>query len=409
MIALADALMASGDTSEEAYIFLQDALQEKNFKEEVLSRLAVLETKQGKLDKAQRHLLESIRIHTEKNSGWPEDSQIFRSLEILSKAMTNRENGHEELFNFITAIEFAGSKDTPALIIPLWELGGMYYRMHNLPLAAQFRQRSLDLRIKTFGGNHPSLIRHTFELGALYEEQKKDDKARVLLDRSIDLCRKIYGPGSLQEAESWHTMMELHHQEENYDKSVECGLKALAIDKPHVKERPLAVLRDLNDIAKSLLDDGKLDSAGPYIKQADEILKKLPEDFSNSDYVLYCFESSINRFEYAILKGNYPRGLRELEKIHKLLSYRVNHFPGERYNQTCSFVLTHHALDKALKVMYERSAYTTREEDREAFSSGMAKIQEAVRIPDFDKALDEMAALIPIYRRVLLDPGFGKP
>jgi tetratricopeptide (TPR) repeat protein len=90
----------------------------------------------------------------------------------------------------------------PDVAISLNQLGVLYDTQSRYDDAEQLFKRSLAIREKTLGPNHPDVAESLNALALLYTDQGRHDDAEQLFKRSLAIREKTFGPNDRDVAEA---------------------------------------------------------------------------------------------------------------------------------------------------------------------------------------------------------------
>jgi CHAT domain-containing protein/Tfp pilus assembly protein PilF len=182
-----------------------------------------------------------------------------------------------------------------------------------IPLA----QRSLAIREKALGTDHPNVATSLNNLALLYDSQGKYAQAEPLHQRSLAILEKVLGTDHLDFASSLNNLAELYRNQGKYAQAEPLAKRSLAIlEKVLGTEHP-SVATSLNNLAVLYLNQGKYAQAEPLYQRSLAILEKaLGTDHPNvatslnNLALLY-----LNQGKYAQAEPLYQRSLAILEKV----------------------------------------------------------------------------------------------
>ena len=150
----------------------------------------------------------------------------------------------------------------------------MYRSQGNYPSAEPLYKRSLAIREKALGVEHPSVATSLNNLALLYRSQGNYPSAEPLYKRSLAISEKALGVEHPDVATSLNNLAELYRSQGNYPvaeplfkRSLAILEKALGADHPNVSA-------SLNNLALLYEAQGNYPAAEPFYKRALEIAKK---------------------------------------------------------------------------------------------------------------------------------------
>jgi tetratricopeptide (TPR) repeat protein len=136
-------------------------------------------------------------------------------------------------------------------------------------------ERSLAIREKVFGDEHPDVALSLNNLAGLHQTQGNYDQAKPLYERSLAIREKVFGKEHPDVALSFNNLAELHQSQGNYDQAKPLYERAFAIwEKIHGKEHP-SVAISLNNLALLHKTQGHYDQAKPLYERSLAIFEKV--------------------------------------------------------------------------------------------------------------------------------------
>jgi tetratricopeptide (TPR) repeat protein len=147
-------------------------------------------------------------------------------------------------------------------------------------------ERSLAIREKALGPEHPTVAKSLNNLAALYDSQGQYGKAEPLYQRSLGVSEKALGPEHPDVATSLNNLAELYYVQGQYAKAEPLFQRSLAIrEKAPGPEHP-TVANSLNNLALLYHAQGQYAKAEPLYQRSLAIREKAlgPEhpDVANS-------------------------------------------------------------------------------------------------------------------------------
>ena len=175
----------------------------------------------------------------------------------------------ERLLAHTRVVAWAADDDIGASLGDLFgQIGRYYYDRAAYAEAAPAMQRSLDIREKALGPDHPDVGTSLNNLAGLYEAQGKYDLAEPLYKRTITILEKALGPDHPSVGTSLNNLAGLYEAQGKYDlaeplykRTITILEKALGPDHPSVGT-------SLNNLAILLANTDRLDEAAPLATRA---------------------------------------------------------------------------------------------------------------------------------------------
>lgn len=115
-------------------------------------------------------------------------------------------------------------------------------------------------------------------IGRIYGELAQYDEARALLERAIDQRRQVFGPATLEVAESMAHLGRVMTETGDFERAESLHRKALDLRRDLAGELSEEAASSLFDLATTLFELGRFDEARPYVETALAIRRRLPED-----------------------------------------------------------------------------------------------------------------------------------
>jgi len=139
----------------------------------------------------------------------------------------------------------------------LYGLGSYYWSMeHNLPKAVECYQKSLAMRRKIYGEEHPSIAQSLSNLGSAFSQQGDLSAALECFSQSLEMRRKLHGPEHPYVASSLSLLGSAYLLKRELSEAVNCLSLALEIKKNFYGEEHPDVAASLNSLGAVLLEKG---------------------------------------------------------------------------------------------------------------------------------------------------------
>ena len=135
-------------------------------------------------------------------------------------------------------------------------------------------QRSLAIREKALGPDHPEVARSLNNLALLYKEQGKYPETEPLYRRSLAIREKALGPDHLDVARSLNNLAELYRVQGKYAIAEPLHKRSLAIKERGLEPDHPDLASSLNNLAALYRRQGKYTEAEPLYTRALRIREK---------------------------------------------------------------------------------------------------------------------------------------
>jgi len=181
-----------------------------------------------------------------------------------------------------------------------------------IPLA----QRSVAIRERTLGPNHPDLAGSLNLLAALYLGQGRYTDAEPLFQRALAIREKAFGPEHLAVAESLSNLAALYDGQGRYADAEPLYKRSLAIREKALGPDHPDVAATLNNLARLYVDQGRAAVAEPLYKRALSIREKAlgPDNPAVAQALNNLAELYWNQGRYADAEPAMKRALAIIEK-----------------------------------------------------------------------------------------------
>jgi tetratricopeptide (TPR) repeat protein len=169
-------------------------------------------------------------------------------------------------------------KDQPEIQATLMSTMGNVYR--NLGLYEQsspLLERTVELREKMLGPDHPSVAASLFDLSLLRKEEAGYEKALSLAKRALDIYEKTRGPEHASTLKAVENVGAVYWKMGKFDEAESLLVRALEVRKKVLGAESLEVASSLNNLANLADDRGQYDKAEAYYKGALAIYEKAPD------------------------------------------------------------------------------------------------------------------------------------
>jgi tetratricopeptide (TPR) repeat protein len=153
--------------------------------------------------------------------------------------------------------------------------GGAYFKAGRYPEAKPLYKRSLKIREKVLGPEHPDVATSLNNLAEFYYYQGRYSKAEPLLKDSLKIREKVLGPEHPDVAMSLNNLAELYYYQGRYSKAEPLNKRSLEIREKVLGPEHPDVAMSLNNLAALYCNQGRYPEAEPLHKRSLEILEKV--------------------------------------------------------------------------------------------------------------------------------------
>ena len=201
-------------------------------------------------------------------------AQSLNNLAILYMDQGNYVKA-EPLYQRSLAIrEKALGKEHPDVATSLNSLANLYTNQGNYEKAEPLYQRSLAIREKALGKEHPDVASSLNNLGELYRNQGNYEKAEPLYQRSLAIREKALGKEHPDVASSLNNLALLYWNQGNYEKAEPLYQRSLAIREKALGKEHRDVADSLNNLANLYINQGNYEKAEPLYQRSLAIWEK---------------------------------------------------------------------------------------------------------------------------------------
>jgi CHAT domain-containing protein/tetratricopeptide (TPR) repeat protein len=181
----------------------------------------------------------------------------------------------ESLYQRSLAIrEKALGRDHPDVANSLSNLALLYGRQERYTDAEPLYQRSLAIREKALGRDHPSVAISLNNLAALYQDQGRYADAEPLYQRALAITETALGRVHPNVATALNNLANLYHNQGRYADAEPLYKRALAIDEKALGRDHPAVALSLNNLAELYRSQRRYADAEPLYKRSLAIREK---------------------------------------------------------------------------------------------------------------------------------------
>jgi tetratricopeptide (TPR) repeat protein len=130
----------------------------------------------------------------------------------------------------------------------LQETGRYLNRRSRYAEAQPLLERSLAIRERALGPDHPDVARSLHDLAAIYREQARYAEAEPLHERALAIRERAFGPDHAEVAASLHNLATVYLNQGRYDEAERLNRRALAIRERAFGPDHLLVAETLNNL-----------------------------------------------------------------------------------------------------------------------------------------------------------------
>ena len=149
----------------------------------------------------------------------------------------------------------------------LGKLGRYLYDRGLYEEAEPLYQRSLAIREKALGSNHPSVATTLNNLAGLYESQGRYEEAEPLYERSLTISEKALGPDHPSVATTLNNLALLYESQGRYEEAEPLYERSLAIREKALGPEHPSVAVTLNNLALLYESQGRYEEAEPLYQR----------------------------------------------------------------------------------------------------------------------------------------------
>jgi tetratricopeptide (TPR) repeat protein len=232
----------------------------------VLNNLGDLLRTAGRMNEAQQHLTEAVRLRRQLLG--PRHPDLAKSLNNLALVLRsrNRLEEAEPLYREALTIERGVWGPThPAVLTDQFNLGAMLREQERLDEAEPILREVVQLRRQTIGPEHKDLAASVNALGDLLRGQGRLDEAEPLILEGLSMRRKLAGPDDASVGTSLLTLAMLRRDQTRLGEAQRAARDAMRILEQ--KRRPGHYLRALGAsvLGEILGQQGRFDEAQPLL------------------------------------------------------------------------------------------------------------------------------------------------
>lgn len=189
---------------------------------------------------------------------------------------------------------------------------------YNFHQAMVYAKKALDVRLKTFGDNHPQVAYSYNDIGHILKQQDQYEEAMECYQKALVIQRDAFGNKDHRVADCYHNIGTVHHVLAQYDQAMEQYKKALTIRIATFGKKHQKIADSYIDIGTTYYHLGKYDQALENYQKALKIRTSVFGE--NSPEVALCYNHIGNVLTY---QDEYDSALEYQEKA---LAIMVNIF-----------------------------------------------------------------------------------
>ena len=224
----------------------------------------------GRYDEAEPCLREAIAIGEASLGGEDEDVvTAVNSLAVLFKYNGRFDDAAAMYARALRAAEAAGANDE-SLATLLHNIGGLEHARGNYAAGEAPARRSVELRERALGPDHPHVAADLAALAAIVDGQGHHDEAEGMYERALGIFERTYGPDHYEIAVNLNNLAGVRHAQGRTADAESLYRRALAIKEALLGNDHPDVALSLNNLAL-LLEGERAAEAGPLYQRALEI------------------------------------------------------------------------------------------------------------------------------------------
>ena len=243
------ALRAWGEKAQDPYQKGLAALYEENYARASSLLAESLEARKEQERRAVERVLDAARFLGRALYG---QGKYGQAAEAFAEAVERREDDATLLNEFAVALAQAARYDEAE---PLYK-------------------RSLVIKEKALGPDHPSVAITVNNLAGLYRTQGRYEEAEPLFQRSLAISEKALGPDHPGGAATLNNLAELYRTQGRYEEAEPLYQRSLAISEKALGPDDHRVANTLNNLALLNKTLGRYDEAEPLYKRSLAVLEK---------------------------------------------------------------------------------------------------------------------------------------
>ena len=164
--------------------------------------------------------------------------------------------------------------DHPTVATSLSNLGSVYDAQRDYGGAIEKYKRALDILEKAFGPDHPNVATGLNNLGSVYDAQGEYAKAIQNFQRSLDILERAFGPDHSRVASRLNNLGSVYDAQGKYAKAIENYEQALEAVLTELGSDHLNVGYICANLGAAYKESGKIELAKEYLGKAMRIGRK---------------------------------------------------------------------------------------------------------------------------------------
>ena len=242
---------------------------------QALGRIGELHVARGEYELAEAPLRRAVNI-AKQELGEDELATAMNGLAVVYK-YTSRFNEAGRLYRSALAItKRTQGPNACAVASILHNLGGLEHSRGRFAKGEPFARRSVAIRERALGANHPDVAADVAALAALLDGQgtpRKRKEAEVLYRRAIDVFRRRFGRAHFEVGFNLGQLAALCHQSDRAGEASRLYRRAVAIQEEALGRRHPVLALTLMNFAALRRDQGRTAEAEGLYRQAHAIYR----------------------------------------------------------------------------------------------------------------------------------------
>ncbi len=278
--------------------------------QQALNNQGTVKRRRGEIDQAMDSMRRSLAIARTMN----DPLAIARVLNNLGIAYNDIGDAARAIESYSASLELKERNNAPVaeVVNTLSNIGGVYARQGDYPLAIDFYQRALT---KLTNSNNTDAITSVYNnLGQMYLSTYEYDMARTFIARGLALAERIDDPA--RTATALYLMGTLDRAEDKADAAEARQRRALAL-REQIEDR-LGLIESLTEIASLLAKRAAYPDALPYAERAEALAidSRLMNEMWMSQLVVGQIHAALGHD--ALARAAYERAIDNIEQMRQL-------------------------------------------------------------------------------------------
>lgn len=267
----------------------------------------------------------------------------------------------------------------------------------------EYYQKSLDLKLKTYGEEHEKVVRAYMLVGNAYQILAQFDKALEYIQKALDTQLKLSGEENYYVAHCYSSMALIYANYFQFDIALEYALKSHNIRVKLYGEDNVEVMNSFRNLGNYYLTLNQPEQAEKCYQKASDILSKLPGEHEK--------EKAENYMGFAKLYLSMERYDKALEYYPKAIDLYTKMYGPEDlhlaiiYSHLCLIYTNLEQYDTALE--YIQKAFDIRQKKTPNHPWLTQYNQQAaecyIKMGQLDKAIEKMEETAPLLRKTKAD------